>query len=118
MTNNELQNIRNLMNDAKHEMLGVPMATIDTHGAVSEAVARALAEGAVARSRADIAVSITGVAGPGGGSADKPVGLVHFATARRGQATSAHRRVFGGDRDTIRLAAVAFALSLIAERLD
>jgi nicotinamide-nucleotide amidase len=105
-------------NAAKHEMLGVPMATIDSHGAVSEAVARALAEGAIARSHADIAVSITGVAGPGGGSAEKPVGLVHFATARRGQATSAHRRVFDGDRDTIRLAAVAFALSLIAERLD
>jgi nicotinamide-nucleotide amidase len=105
-------------NAAKHEMLGVPMATIEDHGAVSEPVARALAEGAIARSRADIAVSITGIAGPGGGSEQKPVGLVHFATARRGAATLAHRRVFAGDRDMVRLAAVATALSLIADRLS
>ncbi len=104
-------------NAAKHEMLGVPTATIDAYGAVSEPVACALAEGAIARSKADIAVSITGVAGPGGGSAEKPVGLVHFATARRGQPTIAHHRVFPGDRDTVRLAAVATALSLIADRL-
>jgi nicotinamide-nucleotide amidase len=105
-------------NAAKHEMLGVPMAVIEAHGAVSEPVARALAEGAIARSKADIAVSITGVAGPGGGSAEKPVGLVHFATARRGGATIAERRIFPGDRDMVRLAAVAAALSLIADRLD
>ncbi len=104
-------------NAAKHEMLGVPLATIEQHGAVSEPVARALAEGAIAKSKADIAVSITGIAGPGGGSAEKPVGLVHFATARRGQATIAHRRVFPGNRDMVRLAAVAAALSLIADRL-
>jgi len=105
-------------NAAKHEMLGVPMATIEQYGAVSEPVARALAEGAIARSRADIAVSITGIAGPGGGSEEKPVGLVHFATARRGGPTLAHRRVFAGDRDMVRLAAVATALSLIADRLE
>ena len=105
-------------NAAKHEMLGVPLATIEAHGAVSEPVARALAEGAIARSKADIAVSITGIAGPGGGSREKPVGLVHFATARRGQATIAERRIFAGDRDMVRLAAVAAALSLIADRLD
>ncbi len=105
-------------NAAKHEMLGVPIAMIDQYGAVSEPVARALAEGAIARSHADIAVSITGVAGPGGGSKEKPVGLVHFATARRGQATIAHHRVFPGDRDMVRLAAVAAALSLIVDRLD
>jgi nicotinamide-nucleotide amidase len=104
-------------NAAKHELLGVPMATIEQHGAVSEPVARALAEGTIARSRADIAVSITGIAGPGGGSEHKPVGLVHFATARRGGPTLAHRRVFAGDRDMVRLAAVATALSLIADRL-
>jgi nicotinamide-nucleotide amidase len=104
-------------NAAKHEMLGVPMALIETHGAVSEAVARALAEGAVARSHADLTVSITGVAGPGGGTPTKPVGLVHFATARRGRPTLAHHRIFEGDRDTVRLGAVAAALSLLADRL-
>jgi nicotinamide-nucleotide amidase len=81
-------------------------------------VARALAEGAIARSHADIAVSITGIAGPGGGSAHKPVGLVHFATARKGQPTVAQHRVFPGDRDTVRLASVALALSMLADRLD
>lgn len=105
-------------NAAKNEMLGVPMPLIERYGAVSEEVARALAEGAVARSRADIAVSITGIAGPGGGSAQKPVGLVHFATARKGQPTLAQHRVFAGDRDMVRLASVAFALSLIADRID
>jgi nicotinamide-nucleotide amidase len=105
-------------NAAKHEMLGVPMPLIEQHGAVSEEVARALAEGAIARSHADIAVSITGIAGPGGGSAHKPVGLVHFATARKGQPTVAQHRVFPGDRDTVRLASVALALSMLADRLD
>ncbi len=71
-------------NEAKAEMLGVPPALIAAEGAVSEAVARAMAAGALARSRADVAVSVTGVAGPGGGTAAKPVGLVHFACARRG----------------------------------
>ena len=69
-------------NDAKAEMLGVPLDVIAAHGAVSEEVARAMAEGALKRSRASVAVSITGVAGPGGGSAEKPVGLVHFGLAR------------------------------------
>jgi len=104
-------------NAAKHEMLGVPIAMIERHGAVSEEVARALAEGAIGRSHAHLTVSITGVAGPGGGSEAKPVGLVHFATARRGQPTLAHHRIFPGDRDTIRLGAVAVALSLLADRL-
>ena len=72
-------------NEAKTEMLGVPPALIAAHGAVSQPVAAAMAEGAVARSNADIAVSVTGVAGPGGGSPDKPVGLVWFGCARRGE---------------------------------
>lgn len=104
-------------NEAKTEILGVPKSTIDKHGAVSEPVARAMAEGAIAHSRADIAVSITGIAGPDGGSEDKPVGLVHFATARRGGQTQAEKRIFAGDRDAIRLAAVAAALRLIVGRL-
>lgn len=102
-------------NEAKAEMLGVPMALIDSHGAVSEAVARAMAEGALARSRADLAVSITGIAGPDGGSADKPVGLVHFAAARHDGTTLARHHVFGGDRDAVRAQAVSTALALLQE---
>jgi nicotinamide-nucleotide amidase len=74
-------------NEAKTEILGVAPSLLEKHGAVSEPVARAMAEGAIAHSRADIAISVTGIAGPGGGTAEKPVGLVHFATARRDGAT-------------------------------
>lgn len=104
-------------NEAKTEILGVPKSLIEKHGAVSEPVARAMAEGAIAHSRSDLAVSITGVAGPDGGTVEKPVGLVHFATARRGGQTLAEKRIFAGDRDAIRLAAVAAALRLIVGRL-
>lgn len=102
-------------NEAKAEMLGVPMALIQQHGAVSEPVARAMAEGALAHSRAQVSVSITGIAGPGGGSADKPVGLVHFAAARQGGITRACHHVFTGDRDSVRAQAVLTALNLLAE---
>lgn len=94
-------------NAAKTELLGVPAQTIAHHGAVSEPVARAMAEGALSRSLADIAVSVTGIAGPGGGSAEKPVGLVWFAFARRDGDTTAQHRIFTGDRAAIRAAAVA-----------
>lgn len=104
-------------NEAKTEILGVSKGLIEKHGAVSEPVARAMAEGAIAHSRADIAISITGIAGPDGGTAEKPVGLVHFATARRGGQTLSEKRIFPGDRDGIRLAAVAAALRLIVGRL-
>lgn len=100
-------------NAAKHEMLGVPMDLIAAEGAVSEAVARAMADGALAHSRADIAVSVTGVAGPGGGSAAKPVGLVCFGIARRGEPARGEQRVLPGDRDSIRAATVAHAFALI-----
>ena len=100
-------------NEAKREMLGVPWDAILGHGAVSEPVARAMAKGARAHSRADISVSITGIAGPGGGSADKPVGLVHFA-AQRGDETVAEYHVFPGDRDGIRRLAAITALTLLA----
>ena len=100
-------------NAAKTEMLGVPADLIAGHGAVSEAVARAMAEGALARSRANFAISVTGLAGPGGASADKPVGLVWLGCARTGGATVVARHVFAGDRDTIRRAAVAEALALL-----
>ena len=103
-------------NAAKTEMLGVSPALIEEHGAVSEAVARAMAGGALARSQASVAVAVTGIAGPGGGSAGKPVGLVHFACARSDGATAAERHVFGGDRTAVRLAAAEAALGLL-ERL-
>ncbi len=104
-------------NEAKMEMLGVPGELIAAHGAVSAPVARAMAEGAVARSRAALGVSVTGVAGPGGGSVEKPVGLVHIAAALRTQPTLDERHVFPGDRTAIRLAAVAAALDLLERRI-
>lgn len=101
-------------NAAKSELLGVPEELIARLGAVSEECARALAEGAIARSHADIAVSVTGIAGPGGGSAQKPVGLVHFACARRGGATVARVERFGDiGRDAVRSASVEAALSML-----
>ena len=104
-------------NDAKNELLGVPMGLIQALGAVSEPVVRGMAEGALARSRAHIAVSVTGVAGPGGGSKEKPVGLVWFGLARRGCAVHSERHVFPGDRSAIRAATVATAFALIRSRL-
>ena len=105
-------------NAAKREMLGVAAATLDAHGAVSEPTAREMALGALARSQAEIAVSITGVAGPGGGSAEKPVGLVHFACARRGGAVEAAERRFGDiGRAEVRLASVAQALAMLGAAL-
>jgi nicotinamide-nucleotide amidase len=105
-------------NDAKIEMLGVPGDLIAAHGAISEPVARAMAEGALRASKADIAVSVTGVAGPGGGSAEKPVGLVHLAAARKGGATL-HRECRFGDigRDLVRLESVEVALALLWQAL-
>lgn len=106
-------------NEAKAEMLGVDPALIAQHGAVSEPVARAMAEGALAHSKADITIAITGIAGPGGGSATKPVGLVHFASARKGQATLAIEKRFGDlGRDQVREAALRHALTMLRDTLD
>jgi nicotinamide-nucleotide amidase len=103
-------------NEAKTESIGVPAALIARVGAVSREVAVSMAEGALAASRADVAVAVTGVAGPGGGSAEKPVGLVHLAVARRGALTR-HRECRFGDigRHDIRIAAVSTALGLVDE---
>lgn len=98
-------------NAAKTEQLGVEALLIAQHGAVSEPVVRAMAEGALRHSAADIAVAVTGVAGPGGGSADKPVGLVWLATARRGAAAQAERLQLGGDRAAVREQTVVAALA-------
>jgi nicotinamide-nucleotide amidase len=101
-------------NEAKTEMLGVAADVIAQHGAVSEPVARAMAEGALGRSRADVAVSITGIAGPGGGTATKPVGLVHFAVATRAKTTALERRYGDLGRAIVREKAVEDALALLA----
>ncbi len=105
-------------NEAKTELIGVPADLIAAHGAVSEPVARAMAEGALERSRADVAVAITGIAGPGGGTATKPVGLVHFGLAGRGAATAHLERRYGDlGREVVRRRAVEDALGLLEQAL-
>jgi nicotinamide-nucleotide amidase len=104
-------------NEAKTELLGVDAALIRAHGAVSEPVARAMAAGALAHSRADWAVAVTGIAGPGGGSAAKPVGLVWLAWCRLGGEPQAERHVFPGDRAAVRAATVVRALEGLVERM-
>ncbi|MBV9538770.1 MAG: CinA family protein [Acidisphaera sp.] len=104
-------------NEAKTEMLGVPAATIAAEGAVSEQVARAMAEGALVRARAELAVAVTGIAGPGGGSAAKPVGLVWFGLAHAHATARTLRKVFPGDRQEIRRATVAEAIALLSALL-
>lgn len=105
-------------NESKTELLGIPASLIAEHGAVSEQVARAMSEGALAHSPADVAIAVTGIAGPGGGTAEKPVGLVYVAAAQRGGGQSVQRHLFDGDRESVRLstvrAALAMALSLVA----
>lgn len=101
-------------NEAKMATLGVIVDTLDKFGAVSAPTAVAMAEGAIANSRADRSVAITGVAGPGGGTAAKPVGLVHFAAARRGGKTEFEHKNFGDiGRAEVRMAAVVHALELL-----
>ncbi|MBT5570127.1 MAG: CinA family protein [Alphaproteobacteria bacterium] len=100
-------------NEAKQEMLGVPRMLINLNGAVSEKVAVAMAEGALKHSLADISVAVTGVAGPGGGSKEKPVGLVHLACAGRGRRTVTNHQIFPGDRADIRDATVQTAFSML-----
>ena len=103
-------------NEAKTELLGVDAALIDAQGAVSEPVALAMAVGAVARSHAQVAVSVTGVAGPTGGSVDKPVGTVWFGWSVGGQVRTERRR-FDGDRAAVRAATVQHALRVLMELL-
>ncbi|HZV92343.1 MAG TPA: nicotinamide-nucleotide amidohydrolase family protein [Caldimonas sp.] len=105
-------------NAAKIELLSVPDELIARHGAVSEEVARAMAEGALAHSRARFAVAATGIAGPGGGTLLKPVGTVWIAVASTGSAAHASLLRLHGERDSIRQASVIEALSLLAEHVD
>jgi nicotinamide-nucleotide amidase len=105
-------------NRAKAEMLGVPAMLFEQVGAVSEEVARAMAEGALARADADIAIAVTGIAGPSGATPTKPVGLVHLAVACRGATTRHTRAAFLGDRSAIRLASVNAALKLVLDVIE
>jgi nicotinamide-nucleotide amidase len=106
-------------NLSKTEMLGVDSGVIETHGAVSSQVARAMADGALQFSNAQISVAITGVAGPGGGSVEKPVGLVHFAVAARGLPTAHSEKQFGDiGRSEVRTRARDFALQLVLDQLN
>jgi nicotinamide-nucleotide amidase len=104
-------------NAAKAEMLGVSAELIARAGAVSEEVARAMAEGALAHSHADLAVSVAGIAGPGGGTLQKPVGLVCFGCLRRGRRATMLTRNFPGDRAEVRRASVAEALRLLRQAI-
>jgi len=97
-------------NQAKQDMLGVSSKTLDNYGAVSEQVAIEMVEGALKNSQADIALSITGVAGPGGGTAEKPVGTVWFAWMKRGSQPSVKKLLIEGNRDQVRKQAVDFSL--------
>ncbi len=105
-------------NAAKQEMLGVRPETLDAQGAVSEGTVREMAAGAIERSRAQVAVAVSGIAGPSGGSADKPLGTVCFAWAIPGCEIQTRRLQFAGDRDQVRHQAVRVALELLLEHLD
>ena len=100
-------------NGMKHRSLGVPVELLERHGAVSAPVARAMADGALAATGASCTVSITGIAGPGGSSEDKPVGLVWFGIAGGGQPPLTDRQVFAGDRAAVRAQATSHALDLL-----
>lgn len=103
-------------NEAKAEMLGVPTEMLAEHGAVSEPVARAMAYGALVNSLADVSVAVTGIAGPGGGSDEKPVGLVHLAVAKRlNSVVRTRREVFPGDRTDVRHATVMTAFAMLRD---
>jgi nicotinamide-nucleotide amidase len=106
-------------NDAKIAEIGVPKELVVAHGAVSEPVARAMAEGALAAAPVDLAIAVTGVAGPGGGSAQKPVGLVHVALAAKGRPTVHRECRFGAiGRGAVRIETVKAALDMAHQALD
>jgi nicotinamide-nucleotide amidase len=105
-------------NEAKQEMLGVRAETLKQHGAVSEETAREMAQGALVNSRGTVALSITGIAGPSGGTAQKPVGTVCFAWATNAGAVRAETKRFSGDREAVRRQSVDYSLAKVLEVLD
>ncbi|HEY3588637.1 MAG TPA: nicotinamide-nucleotide amidase [Buttiauxella sp.] len=102
-------------NEAKHQMIGVDSGTLEAHGAVSEAVVREMAQGALCAATADYAVAVSGIAGPNGGSEEKPVGTVWFGFASKSEGTVARHQIFKGDRDTVRRQATEYALQTLWE---
>ena len=105
-------------NEAKNELLGVPLETIQNHGAVSRETAIAMAEGALANAPVDVTVAVTGVAGPGGGSPEKPVGTVQIASAHKGKSTVTHEFHFDGDRVSVREQTVIAALDMMMKQVS
>ena len=105
-------------NQAKINLLGVSANILSEHGAVSETVSRSMANGAIMSGNADISVSVTGIAGPDGGSNKKPVGLVHISVARQNYKTLHERHLFDGDREAIRLLSVTMALKLLLKQVE
>ena len=105
-------------NQSKINLLGVSANTLTEHGAVSEIVSISMANGVIERGDADISVSVTGIAGPSGGSIEKPVGLVHISTARKNYKPLHERHLFDGDRDAIRLQTVETALALLLKQAE
>jgi nicotinamide-nucleotide amidase len=102
-------------NEAKHQMIGVDSGTLEAHGAVSEAVVREMAQGALCAATADYAVAVSGIAGPNGGSEEKPVGTVWFGFASKSEGTVVRHQIFKGDRDTVRRQATEYALQTLWE---
>ena len=105
-------------NHSKNRILGVPMDAIEQFGAVSDVVASAMAEGALALSKADISLSVTGIAGPKGGTKDKPVGLVFLSIAKINTDALIKKYIFAGSRDEIRRSAISAGLSLLLNQLQ
>ena len=105
-------------NELKTKLLGVPANILTEHGAVSEIVSKSMAIGAIKSSNADISVSVTGIAGPGGGTTEKPVGLVHVSVAHKNFETLHERHLFEGDRDSIRSQTIKAALELLIKQVE
>lgn len=105
-------------NQSKIDLLGVYSTILDAHGAVSEQTAKAMIEGALRQTPADIAVAVTGIAGPGGGTPEKPVGLVYIGIGKKGQPAQAFKHVFSGDRASIRQQSVDAALTHILDLIE
>ncbi|MGB5397371.1 MAG: CinA family protein [Gammaproteobacteria bacterium] len=105
-------------NASKHRLLGVPIETIEHHGAVSEQTVQAMLNGLFARTAADLGVAVSGIAGPGGGSADKPVGTVWICIGQRATQACARRFTFSGDRNQVREQSLIAAFELLLEHIE